>query len=80
MPAKRVEQPGRPLPLDHGAQAAGLRPLRRMLAYAPPGDSLEVPDPYYGPPAGFEQVLDRIESSLDGLVGELRRRLAQLPL
>ncbi len=54
--------------------------LGLLLAYAPPGDSLEVPDPYYGPPAGFEQVLDRIESSLDGLVGELRRRLAQLPL
>ncbi len=53
--------------------------LGLLLAYAPPGDGLDVPDPYYGPPAGFEQVLDRIESSLDGLVVELRRRLALLP-
>ena len=53
--------------------------LGLLLAYAPPGDGLEVPDPYYGPPAGFEQVLDRIESSLDGLVVELRRRLALVP-
>ena len=50
--------------------------LGLLLAYAPPGDGLEVPDPYYGPPAGFEQVLDLVESSLDGLVVELRRRLA----
>ena len=49
------------------------------MAYAPPGDGRDVPDPYYGPPAGFEQVLDRIESSLDGLVVELRRRLALVP-
>jgi protein-tyrosine phosphatase len=36
---------------------------------------LDVPDPYYGPPAGFEAVLDLVESATDGLVAELRRRL-----
>jgi protein-tyrosine phosphatase len=51
--------------------------LQLLLAFAPPGGGqLEVPDPYYGPPAGFEQVLDLVESAIDGLVAELRRRLA----
>ena len=35
----------------------------------------EVPDPYYGPPAGFEQALDLIEPACDGLLRELQRRL-----
>jgi protein-tyrosine phosphatase len=34
---------------------------------------LAVPDPYYGPPAGFERVLDLIEDACDGLVSELSR-------
>lgn len=33
----------------------------------------EVPDPYYGPPAGFEQVLDLVEDACDGLVAALAR-------
>lgn len=36
----------------------------------------EVPDPYYGAPAGFERVLDLIEPACDALVGKLRERLA----
>lgn len=36
----------------------------------------EVPDPYYGAPAGFERVLDLVEEACDGLIGELRARLA----
>ena len=36
----------------------------------------EVPDPYYGAPAGFERVLDLVEEACDGLVGDLRARLA----
>jgi protein-tyrosine phosphatase len=32
-----------------------------------------VPDPYYGPPAGFDRVLDLIEDACDGLVAELAR-------
>ncbi|WPC03643.1 low molecular weight protein-tyrosine-phosphatase [Pseudomonas benzenivorans] len=35
----------------------------------------EVPDPYYGGEAGFEQVLDLIEQAGDALVRELRERL-----
>ncbi|MBS7661216.1 low molecular weight phosphotyrosine protein phosphatase [Pseudomonas lalucatii] len=35
----------------------------------------EVPDPYYGGEAGFEQVLDLIEQAGDALLLELRGRL-----
>ena len=36
-------------------------------------DVSAVPDPYYGPPGGFERVLDLIEDACDGLVAELAR-------
>ena len=32
----------------------------------------EVPDPYYGGPAGFDRVLDLLEAACDGVVGRLR--------
>jgi protein-tyrosine phosphatase len=32
---------------------------------------LEVPDPYYGPDAGFERVLDLVEDACDGVVARL---------
>jgi protein-tyrosine phosphatase len=35
-----------------------------------------VPDPYYGAPAGFERVLDMIEEACEGLISDLRTRLA----
>lgn len=35
----------------------------------------EVPDPYYGGAAGFEQVLDLIELACEQLVNEIRGRL-----
>jgi protein-tyrosine phosphatase len=35
----------------------------------------EVPDPYYGGDAGFEHVLDLIESASDGLLQEIKRAL-----
>jgi protein-tyrosine phosphatase len=33
-----------------------------------------VPDPYYGGPNGFEEVLDLIESAARGLLTHLRQR------
>lgn len=33
---------------------------------------VDVPDPYYGGEDGFERVLDMIERSVDGLIGQLR--------
>lgn len=42
-----------------------------------PGSALhEVPDPYYGGPAGFERVLDLIEPACDGLLLTLQKQLA----
>jgi len=35
----------------------------------------EVPDPYYGPDAGFEHVLDLVERACDGFVQRLMRDL-----
>jgi len=35
----------------------------------------EVPDPYYGAPAGFERVLDLVEDACDGFVERMRREL-----
>ena len=34
-----------------------------------------VPDPYYGPPAGFERVLDLVEDACDGLLPRLEAEL-----
>jgi protein-tyrosine phosphatase len=44
-----------------------------LMAHAPnrPG-VLDVPDPYYGPDAGFEVVLDYVEDACDGVVAQLR--------
>jgi len=39
-------------------------------------DTLEVPDPYYGGPDGFEQVLDLVEDACDGVLDALRAELA----
>lgn len=36
----------------------------------------EVPDPYYGPDAGFEHVLDLVERACDGLLRRLENELA----
>ena len=33
---------------------------------------IEVPDPYFGGPAGFERVLDLLEDACDGVVDRLR--------
>lgn len=44
--------------------------LHLFLAYAGLGDA-EVPDPYYGPPAGFEVVLDLCERGAEGLLQRL---------
>jgi protein-tyrosine phosphatase len=35
-------------------------------------ESLEVPDPYYGGPNGFEEVLDIVERSCRGLLEQIR--------
>ena len=47
---------------------------RLALEFAPEQELREVPDPYYGGPAGFEQVLDLLEACARGLIRELRER------
>lgn len=49
--------------------------VRLLMDYAPVRKGAEIPDPYYGAPAGFERVLDMIEEACAGLRHELRRRL-----
>ena len=46
--------------------------LRLFLDHAGGALSGEVPDPYYGNEAGFERVLDLIESGSQGLVSQLQ--------
>jgi protein-tyrosine phosphatase len=61
-----------------GYDLSGLRArqdrLRLFLDYAPGCGHQEVPDPYYGGPAGFEQVLDLAEQAAHGLLDALTAR------
>jgi protein-tyrosine phosphatase len=46
--------------------------VQLFLDYAPQSGHQEMPDPYYGGPAGFEQVLDLAEQGARGLLGVIR--------
>jgi protein-tyrosine phosphatase len=48
----------------------------RLLRDWDPRGSGNVPDPYYDGPEVFEEVLDMIERSCEGLLRDLRERLA----
>jgi protein-tyrosine phosphatase len=52
--------------------AAQVRLLREFDRAALAGGDLDVPDPYYGGAAGFEDVLDLVEAACRGLVDQLR--------
>ncbi len=47
--------------------------VRLFLEFAPEAAVTEVPDPYYGGPNGFEEVLDLVEAASQGLLAHLRR-------
>lgn len=50
--------------------------VRLLRSFDPDADGdLEVPDPYYGGPEGFEQVLTMIEAATPGLLAWVRERL-----
>ena len=49
--------------------------VRLFLEFAPEAGMEEVPDPYYGGPAGFEHVLDLVESASRGLLVHVRERV-----
>ena len=48
--------------------------LRLFLEFSPDGSPADVPDPYYGGPNGFEEVLDLVEAATRGLLKHLRQR------
>lgn len=52
--------------------------LALMMSYAPHTGRSAVPDPYYGGPTGFEEVLDLLEQAADGLLTEVLRRSGRL--
>jgi len=56
-------------PQDYGGH------LGLLLDFAPELGVREVPDPYYGGPAGFDRVLDLIEASTARLLERLRPTL-----
>jgi protein-tyrosine phosphatase len=60
----------RKAPEGHGAR------MELLLAFASvPLGTTQVPDPYYGAPAGFDRVLDLVEGACDGLVVRLQASL-----
>ena len=68
------------LAMDH-ANLASLRrrspprhrpKIRLFMEYSRAFSADEVPDPYYGGPAGFDRVLDMLEDACDGLLAEIR--------
>jgi protein-tyrosine phosphatase len=36
------------------------------------GPELDVPDPYYGGPGGFDEVFDLVSAACEGLLAEIR--------
>lgn len=48
--------------------------VRLFLEFAPQEGLEDVPDPYYGGPNGFEQVLDLVEAAARGLLAHLRQQ------
>jgi len=53
------------------ASADGTARLHRLREWDPEADSLDVPDPYYGGPSGFETVHDIVERSCERLLDSL---------
>jgi len=58
-------------------QQGGTPPKLFLRAFGRSFDEHEVPDPYYGGEAGFRHVLDLIEDACDGLIADIRTRLAR---
>ncbi len=59
--------------LSRIAGSAADHKLKLMMSYARRFKERDVPDPYYGGPQGFEQVLDMLEDAAKGLLESLRR-------
>lgn len=53
---------------------AEVRLLREYDENSVGGGDLDVPDPYYGGPDGFDDVLDLVDAACRGVLAELRER------
>jgi len=58
--------------LRQRAPATAHERIRMFLEFAPDTDATDVPDPYYGGPNGFEEVLDLVEAAARGLLEHVR--------
>jgi protein-tyrosine phosphatase len=56
---------------DEGARAKVMM-LREFDPASDGSQELDVPDPYYGGPGGFDQVLDLLQSACAGLLTQVR--------
>jgi protein-tyrosine phosphatase len=54
-----------------------VRMLRELDPASAGLEDLDVPDPYYGGPRGFEDVLDLVQAACAGLLEEVRERLQE---
>ena len=48
--------------------------VRPFLDFAAARVETEVPDPFYGGPAGFEHVMDLVEEASEGLLEEIKKK------
>ena len=51
--------------------------LRLFCEFCSEHDKIEVPDPYYGGPQGFEEVLDLLEDGCEGLLKHIRTEMGR---
>ncbi|WP_394613690.1 low molecular weight protein-tyrosine-phosphatase [Lentzea sp. JNUCC 0626] len=49
--------------------------VRLLRSFDPDADGVDVPDPYYGDAAGFDEVLSMTEAAMPGLIAWVRERL-----
>ena len=56
------------------APEAACDKIKLFLDFAPHLGHRDVPDPYYGGPQGFDNVLDLVEEASKGLLNDIRRR------
>lgn len=59
--------------LQRRAPATARSRVRLFMEFAPETGTAEVPDPYYGGPNGFEEVLDLVESASRRLLHHVRQ-------
>lgn len=57
-----------------GEAAAKVVLLREYDPASADAEDLDVPDPYYGGPDGFDDVLDMVQAASEGLLDKLRGR------